>query len=230
MMHIDDVSRSLEEWLRRTAPDVEVALVSSFERNREPIDRPSIEVCFRSIEHRKPDRGSLERDEMFKLTYRLRVSGGDPLENQHVLSEIYFSARESTEFEIDEPSSRADAAATESDPATLTVVAHLVRPSKAARAAVVTQPLDVRLRSLGRIEGKVVTEAGAPVMLARIEAPALGKRVVSDTAGRFAMVGVPATGAVSLTVTARNKNVDVSVDVEKQTEVVIVVPKESEHA
>lgn len=236
-MHIDDVSRSVEDWLRRVIADADIAFVSQFEPVREDAEtagaRPRVEICFRSIEHRKPDRGaSLPREEVFALTYRLRVVGPDPLANQHVLSRIYFSARENPGFDVE--GFRAGESTVprpaELEPASLSIVARMVRPLEAAPAAIVTQPLDVRLRELGRIEGKVVTEAGTPVMLARIDAPDLGKRVVSDTAGRFTIVGVPADGSVSLTVTARNRSVDVSVDVGKQTELVVVVPKESEHA
>jgi|GEM_PF-6289633 len=235
-MHIDDVSRSVEDWLRREIADADIAFVSRFGPGGDDAEaddqRPRVEICFQSIEHRKPDRGSLQRDEVFALTYRLRVVGPDPLANQHVFSRIYFSARENPDLDVE--ALRAGEAgasrAEEAEPASLSIVARLVRPPKAAAAAIVTQPLDVRLRALGRLEGKVVTEAGTPVMLARIEAPDLGKSVISDTAGRFAIVGVPAAGTVSLTVTARNKSVDVSVDLERETELVVVIPKESEHA
>ncbi|HEX6996286.1 MAG TPA: carboxypeptidase-like regulatory domain-containing protein [Gammaproteobacteria bacterium] len=222
--------------MRREIGDADITFVSRFEPLREDAEaagpRPRVEICFRSIEHRKPDRGSLHRDDVFALTYRLRVVGPDPLANQHVLSRIYFSARENPDLEVEGLGAEEAGAsrAVEAEPASLSIVARLVRPPKATPAAIVTQPLDVRLRALGRIEGKVVTEAGTPVMLARIDAPDLGKSVVSDTAGRFAIVGVPAAGTVALTVTARNKSVDVSVDVERETELVVVVPKESEHA
>ncbi len=228
-MHIDDVSRSVEDWLRREIADADIAFVSRFETVREEAggdQRPRVEICFRSIEHRKPDRGSLQRDDVFALTYRLRVVGSDALANQHVLSRIYFSARENPDFDVE--GVRIEAA--DSEPPCLSLVARLVRPPKAVRGAIVTEPHDVRMRFLGRIEGKVVTEAGTPVGEARIDAPDLGKSVVADTGGRFAITGVPAAGPVSLIVTARNKSVDVSVDVEREMEVVVVFPKESEHA
>jgi hypothetical protein len=90
-------------------------------------------------------------------------------------------------------------------------------------------PLEVRLRPLGHISGKVVTRAGVPVARAEIDARALDKRAVADSGGRFTISGAPATGAVSLTVRARNRSIDVSVDTEAQAEIVIVMPEETEH-
>jgi hypothetical protein len=236
-MHIDDVSRSMEKWLRRAVPDVDVAFVPWFGPTNEEAgadggDKPRVEVCFQSIAHEKPDRGSLNRNDVFLLTYLLRVTGADALETQRAFSEIYFAARENVDFDVGEPLSLAEEGFTGprgGRQAVLSLTARLVRPPKAAAPGIVTEPLTLHLRSLGRIVGKVVTADGRPIMSAEIEARALNKRAVSDSAGRFVIVGAPATGALSLTVRARNKSLDVSVDAEKQADVVIVVPKEGEH-
>jgi hypothetical protein len=236
-MHIDDVSRSMEKWLRREVPDVDVAFVSGFALANEDAGadggaKPRVEVCFQSIAREKPDRGSLNRHDVFLLTYRLRVTGADALETQRAFSELYFAAHESGDLDVGEPLNvpEDDVAGTPvGGQPVLSLTARLVRPPKAAAPGIVTEPLTLHLRSLGRIAGKVVTAEGSPIMNAEIEARALNKRVVSDSAGRFVILGAPAAGAVFLTVRARNRSLDVSVDTDKQAEVVIVVPKESEH-
>lgn len=232
--HIDDVSRSLEEWLRDALPDVDLAFVLHFpaadaEGGPGPTEgQPRVEICFHSIAEEKPDRALLNRDEAFLLTYALRITGADALTSQRIYSRIYFATRESADFGIGSPPAVAGRGVEE--PPSLFVTARLVRRAAAAAPGVVMHPLDLRLRSLGRIAGKVVTEEGTPVMRADIEARGLNKRVASDAAGRFTIPGAPATGTVSLRVTVRDRHVDVLVDIEKQAEVVIVMPEENEHA
>jgi hypothetical protein len=166
---------------------------------------------------------------LFQLAYLLRVRGPDALASQRILSQIYFAVHESADFEI-----ASTPGSTQGDIdgglATLLLVARLVRPAKPVVAGIVTQPLKAHLRQVGRIAGRVVTENGAPVVRAQIEAPALDKRTVSDTSGRFVIVGAPSAGSVSLTVTARNRSMEVSIDTARQSDVTIVITKESAHA
>jgi len=238
-MHIDDVSRSMEDWLKRAVSGVDIAFVSHFE----PVDgkvqartagaRSCVEICFRSITYEKPDRALLNRGDTFSLTYLLRVTGVDALANQRIYSEIYFAAHEGGVFKIGERPSRLEkglAPDVDDEQAILSLTARLFRPAEAPPAGIVTYPLNLQIRPLGRIAGKVVTADGTPIMRAEIDARALNKRVVSDAAGHFTILGAPAAGTVSLTVRARNRSVDVLVDTEKQAEIVIVIPKESEHA
>jgi hypothetical protein len=236
-VHIDDVSRRMEEWLRGSVSGADIAFVSHLDNPaaRAGADSgdalPRIEICFRTISSEKPDRALLNRDDTYALNYLLRVTGADALANQRILSEIFFAAHENDDFRIATsgisngmPENRAGG------PAVLSLIARLVRPAEAAAPGIVTEPLHLKLRSLGRIAGKVVTATGTPVMHAEIDARALNKRAVSDAAGQFTIHGAPAAGSVSLTVRARNRTVDVSVDAEKQAEIVIVIPKENEHA
>lgn len=232
-MHIDDVSRRMEAWLKETVSGTDIAFISQLSRTGEPDAKPRINVCFQSITTEEPDRVQLNRDAVYLLNYLLTVTGTDALANQRIYSEIFFAAHANGEFKVGVPAGQAgkeNAQAFDGKPAVLALSARLVRPSEAAEPGIVTFPLDVRLRSLGSIAGKVVTEAGAPVMRAEIDAQALNKRVVSDAGGHFTIPGAPVAGTVSLTVRARNRSVDVSVDTEKQAEIVIVIPKENEHA
>jgi hypothetical protein len=233
-MHIDDVSRDMEKWLRRAVPDVDFAFVQRFGVTSEEAGaaKPRVEICFRSIEREKPDRGTLHRNDVFLVTYLLRVAGADALEAQRAFSEVYFAAHENGDFVVGESLGLAedsDASEQVGRQPILALSTRLIRPPKAAAPGIVTEPLTLHVRSIGRIAGKVVTAEGSPVMSAEVEAPFLNKRVLSDSAGRFLIAGAPSVGAVSLTVRARNRSLDVSVDVEKQADLVIVVPKESEH-
>jgi hypothetical protein len=249
--HIDDVSRRLDAWLRKTIAGAhgseafDLAFVSHFESRADAAAHapgtaadgtaaapPRIEVCFQAITAEKPDRALLNRDEAFLLTYVLRVTGSDAFASQRIFSGIYFAAHENADFKIAAPTNQPANGATldlDGKPATLALTARLVRGERAAAANIVTHPLDVRLRPLGRISGRVVTRAGIPVVRAEIDARAIDKRALSDTGGRFTISGAPAAGALSLTVRARNRSVDVSVDPEKQAEVLIVIPEETEH-
>jgi hypothetical protein len=234
-MHIDDVSRKIENWLRQVAPDAEVAVVAALSAVPEPSKdaaaqaRAQVDICFQSITHQRPDRGARSRDELFQLAYLVRVSGPNPLAGQRILSEIYFAVHEAADFDIISSTGnvRSDMGG---GPATLLLVARLVRPARPVVAGKVTQPLEAHLRQVGRIAGRVVTEDGSPVMRAQIEAPALDKRAVSDASGRFVIVGAPSAGSVSLTVTARNRSMEVSIDAARQSDVTIVITKESAHA
>ena len=234
-MHIDDISRKIENWLKQVVPDVEVAVVAALSAVPEPSKaapaqaRQQVEICFQSITHQKPDRGARSRDELFQLAYLVRVRGPDPLAGQRILSKIYFAVHEAADLDIvsSTGSARSDI---DGGLATLQLVARLVRPARPVVAGVVTQPLEAQLRQVGRIAGRVVTEDGAPVMRAQIEAPALDKRTVSDASGRFVIVGAPSAGSVSLTVTARNRSMEVSIDTARQSDVTIVITKESAHA
>jgi len=237
--HIDDVSRRMEEWLRDSVSDADIAFVSQFLDVDEQAKsgtagaRPRVEICFQSVADEKRDCALLNRDEAYLLTYLLRVTGADALANQRIYSEIYFTAHDGGDFKIGAPANRPgkdNSPNADGEPAVLSLTARLVRPVEAAAAGIVTSPLDLRLRPLGRIVGRVVSETGTPIMRAEIDARALNKRVVSDAAGHFVITGAPATGTVSLTVRARNRSVDVSIDPEKQADIVIVMAKENEHA
>ncbi|HEX7079418.1 MAG TPA: carboxypeptidase-like regulatory domain-containing protein [Gammaproteobacteria bacterium] len=250
--HIDDFSRRLDAWLRHTistahgseafdlafvshfttAPAQAAAPASGTEAPDAAAARPRIEVCFQAITAEKPDRASLNRDETFLLTYLLRVTAADAFASQRIYSAIYFAAHESADFDIASPprqGARAILPALDGGPATLALTARLVRRERASAPGIVTHPLEVRMRPLGRITGRVVTRAGVPVMRAEIDARSLDKRVLSDAAGRFTISGAPAKGTLSLTVRARDRSVDVSVDAEKQAEVLVVIPEETEH-
>lgn len=237
--HVDDISLSMGEWLRGAVPGVEIQYVSHFRAANEEVEsgtggaRACVEICFHSITDEKPDRALLNRGESFWLTYLLRVDGADALANQRVYSEIYFAAHASNEYKIGAATGQSEPNTVGSfsgEPAVLSLSARLVRPAEIADTGIVVHPLNLKLRSMGRIAGKVVTETGAPIMRAEIDARSLNKRVVSDRAGRFAILGAPAAGTISLNVRARNRSVDVLVDIEKQAEIVIVLPKEKEHA
>jgi hypothetical protein len=252
--HIDDVSRRLDAWLRHTISSAhgsdafDLAFVSHFQRGPAEatatasasgtdsagtaVARPHIEVCFQAITAEKPDRALLNRDEAFLLTYLLRVTALDAFASQRIYSAIYFAAHESADFKIASPPEQGTLAvpsALDGGPATLALIARLIRRERAAAPSIVTHPLEVRLRPLGRISGRVVTRAGVPVMRAEIDARSLDKRVLSDAGGRFTISGAPAAGTLSLTVRARDRSVDVSIDTEKQAEVLIVIPEETEH-
>ena len=76
-MHIDDVSRRMEEWLRVTVSDADIAFVSHFRGVDQEAEvgvagaRSWVEICFQFIADEKPDRVSLNRDDAFLLTYLL---------------------------------------------------------------------------------------------------------------------------------------------------------------
>ena len=86
-MHIDDVSRRMEAWLRATVSGADVAFVSHISRITELGEDTShshaqarIDVCFQSITTEEPDRVQLNRDDAFLLNYLLTVNSEDERE------------------------------------------------------------------------------------------------------------------------------------------------------
>lgn len=233
-LHVDEVSQRLKAWLQSVADGAGVSFVSRVSDIPDTGDDDNVHVvvCFRSIVAEKPDRAVRHREDAFLVNYLVQVRGNDALECQHAFSKIFFAAHEGGEFTLaDAKSAPVDTARDGgTQPAVMALAARLVRPDETAAPGIVLHPLDLRLRTLGHISGRVVTDSGTPVVRALVEAPALDKRAMSDQQGGFVIRGAPASGTVSLSVRVHERTVKVSVDVDEQAEVLIVIPKEKEHA
>lgn len=232
-LHVDEVSQRLKAWLQVAADGLDVSFVSRIgDIPDTDDDKMRAVVCFRSIVAEKPDRAVRHRDDAFLVNYLVQVKGNDALECQHAFSKIFFAAHEGGEFTLADSGNEPIGAARDggAQPAAMVLAARLVRPDESAAPGIVLHPLDLRLRTLGHISGQVVTDSGTPVVRALVEASPLDKRAVSDRQGRFVIRGAPAAGTISLSVKVHDRTVKASVDVEKQAEVLIVIPKEKEHA
>jgi hypothetical protein len=235
-LHINDVSQRLGSWLRASVGKVDVAFVNHFPMN-EPEDFAAvsgsrIEICLHSVHPETPDRAARNRDDAFLVHYQVRVTGRDALECQSTFSRIFFALHESSEYTVVPPSNPGDPShrVWSNLPGLLHLTAKLVRERAVVDTEVVLYPLDVRLRPMDRLAGRVVTEDGTPVMHAEIAARTLAKTAVSDHRGRFVIPGAPATGSIPLVIRARSQSIDISVDIGEATEVVVVMPKEKDHA
>ena len=234
-LHIDEVSRTMADWLSTVAQDVAIHHVAHFPSPEdESGTKTRIEICFHSIVEEKPDRAQLNRSEPFWVAYLLRVRGSDALKCQRVFSEVYFAAHGSDDFKIGAPESArpfdAESHLQPGNPAVLMLSTRLIRSIELPESRIVVHPLNLKVRTMGRVSGQVVSEDGTPIMRAAVEARALNKRVVADRNGRFSIPGAPATGVITLSVNARGRAVEVAVNIEKQAEVVIVLPEEKQHA
>jgi hypothetical protein len=233
-LHVDEVSQRLEAWLQAVADGADTSFVSSIGDvpDTGDDDKMHVVVCFRSIVAETPDRAVRHRDDAFLVNYLVQVRGTDALECQRAFSKIFFAAHEGGEFTLADTKNAPVATARDggAQPAVMALTARLVRPDETGAPGIVLYPLDLHLRTLGHISGRVVTDSGEPVVRALVEARALDKRAVSDPQGRFVIRGAPAAGTVSLSVKVHDRTANISVDVDKQAEVLIVIPKEKEHA
>lgn len=229
LAHIDDVSRAIATRLGAICPDCEIKYVSNDRVSEDVVPaKPEIELCFRTIAAEKPDRATRQKADSYLVFYDVYVRGPEPLENQRNFSAIFFSEEQDDDFRVIIPSAAEESKAAGGE--CLTVTARLVRSTEPYGSHIVTSPLKLKIRELNALRGQIVSESGAPVMNATIEARALNKRVQSTWDGRFMLPGAPADGALSLSIRARSKTIAVVVDVKKQSEVVIVMPMEEEHA
>lgn len=229
LAHIDDVSRAIATRLGAICPDCEIKYVSNSHISENVVPaKPEIELCFRTIAAEKPDRATRRKADAYLVFYDVYVRGPEPLKNQRNFSAIFFSAEQDDDFRVVIPSAGEENGAVEGE--RLTVTARLVRTIESDRSHIVTSPLKLEIRELNALRGQIVSESGAPIMNAVIEARALNKRVQSAWDGRFVLHGAPADGVLSLSIRARSKTIAVVVDVETQSEVVIVMPMEEEHA
>ncbi len=225
LLHIDDVSRRLAAWLSQVLPDAEVDFPNRFSEAMPP-KKVKVSARFHAITMEKMDRATLNPERQFVLSYELDVTAKTAFEQHRAYSEIYFSAYEDKDWQV-EAGVRASA---ESGPMSMRLNTKIPRRSVQELAPPVRSQMNVSMTGLGRITGQVTSGEGIPIPRAYVEAPSLGRRLMTDKNGRFVFDGAPTAGAVFMSVTARGRVVHLSVDAASTKELAVIMAMEEENA
>ncbi len=191
MASVDEVTRSLADWVAGIVPEVPVVILAA------ATDATLHEGILVRLHRLVPLPASCVAGAPpgLSLHYFVEVRLQDPLAAHRALGDIAFAA-------LSHPDWRAEAA----EYPTLALAATLTRPHEVQRAPLVRQPLRLRSVPVGPLEGVLVGPGGVPLAGARVRLAETGQSAATDAEGRFRLAAALASEAeLRLQIEARGR-------------------------
>lgn len=186
---IQQVDQDLKEWVSSVVSGVDVCLAPPQDAG----DQLGVGIYLLDLLHTPPATGSRTPPLQISLRYLVTTWAGTPEDAHRVLGELVFAAMEHETFEVElESLSMQVWRAFGISPRPcfmLRVPLRMERPEPTGPR--VRRPVEVRHSPLTSISGVVVGPRELPLLDARVELPALGLAVRTDSKGRFRFAAVP---------------------------------------
>lgn len=186
---IQQVDQDLKEWVGSVVSGVDVSLGPPQDAG----ERLRVEVYLLDLLHTPPATGSRTPPLQISLRYLVTTWAETPEDAHRILGELVFAAMAHKTFEVElEPLSMQLWRALGVLPRPcfmLRVPLRMERPEP--KGPRVRRPVEVQHTSLTSLSGVVVGPRDLPLPDARVELPALGLAVRTDSKGRFRFASVP---------------------------------------
>jgi hypothetical protein len=186
---IDEIDRSLGEWVGSVVTDTDVLLSLP----REGVKRPAVSFQLMEIVNAVPSRREQPRPLEVSLRYLVTTWAETPEAAHHLLGEVLFAAMETGDFQVELKPLGADmwaAFGVAPQPAFLLQVP-LVKQRPQPVKRVLERP-EVRVAGVTGLTGIVLGPKDIPIPRARVELPSSNAVTYTDADGRFRFGAVPA--------------------------------------